>query len=151
MPWADIGAISANSVKNPLFEPRIRHRSSGNDICRGRHQRVKTPASRTFYSRFLPPSLWVPTSLFYFCCWMLRNIAKCFSFSPGSRHFGNPPSHPFSSRLAYPSRPPVPLHKPGTRCRLLTGYKLQTEAPFIWSRDRRQPSLPRQLYRAFIC
>ena len=48
---------------------------------------------------------------------MLRNIAKFFSFSPGSRHFGNPASRPFSSHLPYPSRPyspglqpPVPLH-----------------------------------------
>ena len=40
---------------------------------------------------------------------MLRNIAKFFSFSHGSRHFKNPASHPFSSRLPYPSH----LYYPG--------------------------------------
>ena len=78
----------------------------------------ETPASRTFYSRFPPLSVGIPDSLFYVNCKMLRNIAKFFSFSPGSRHFRNPASRPFSSRLPYPSRPlfsrapapPVPLH-----------------------------------------
>ena len=66
------------------------------------------PAARTFYSRFPPPSLGVPASLVYVDCKMLHNIAKFFSFSPGSRHFGNPASRPFSSRLPYPSRPYSP-------------------------------------------
>ena len=74
----------------------------------------ETPASHTFYSRFPSPTEGVPASLFSFYCEMLRNIAKFFSFSPGSRHFGNPASCPFSSRLPYPSRPlfsgaPAPL------------------------------------------
>ena len=59
----------------------------------------ETPASRTFHSRFPPPSVGVPASLFYFYRKMLQNIAKFFSFSPGSRHCGNLASRPFSSRL----------------------------------------------------
>ena len=72
----------------------------------------KTLASRTFYSRFPPPFVGVPASLFYFCCEMLRNIAKFSSFSPGSRRSGNPapasrtPPTPYSPGLP----PPVPLH-----------------------------------------
>ena len=70
----------------------------------------ETPTSRAFYSRFPPPSVGVPASLFYFCCEMLRNIAKCFFFSPGSRHFGNPASalSPLASRSLF-SRAPAPL------------------------------------------
>ena len=69
----------------------------------------ETPPSRTFYSRFPPLSVGVPTSLLYFYCEMLRNIVKFFSFFPGSRHFGNLTSRPLSSRLLssrlpYPSR-----------------------------------------------
>ena len=40
---------------------------------------TETPASRIFYSRFLPPSVGAPASLFYFYCTMLCNIAKFFS------------------------------------------------------------------------
>ena len=64
----------------------------------------ETPASRSFYSRFPPPPVGVPASLFYFYFKMLRNIANFFSFSSGSRHFGDPASRLFSSRLPYPSR-----------------------------------------------
>ena len=77
----------------------------------------ETPASRTFYSRFPPPSVGVPASLFYFYCKILLNISKFFTFSLGSRHLGIPlptlPS-PASRTLSPPilpgSRPPVPLH-----------------------------------------
>ena len=41
MSWADIGARSANSVKTHCLSQEYVRRSSGNDICRGRHQRVK--------------------------------------------------------------------------------------------------------------
>ena len=55
------------------------------------------------------PSIGVPASLFYCYCEMLRNILIIFfSFSPSSRHFGNPASRPFSSRLPYPWTPPAP-------------------------------------------
>ena len=65
----------------------------------------ETPTSSTFYSRFLPPFRRGSTSLFYFYCEMLCNIAKFFPFSPGSCYFGYPASYPFASRLPYPSRP----------------------------------------------
>ena len=73
-----------------------------------------TPASQAFYSHFPPLSEGVPASLFHFYCKILHNIGKFFLFSPSSRHFGNPASCPFSSRLPYPSRPqfswaPTPL------------------------------------------
>ena len=75
----------------------------------------ETPTSHDFHSRFPPPSVGVPVSLIYNSCWkMLHNIAKVFSFSLGSHHFGNPASNPFSSHFPYPSQPlfswaPVPL------------------------------------------
>ena len=65
----------------------------------------ETPASHTFYSRFPPPSVGVPSSLFYLYCKTLCSIAKFSPFFPGSHHFGNPTSRPFSSRLLYPSCP----------------------------------------------
>ena len=65
----------------------------------------ETPASLTFSSQFLPPSVGVPATLFYFYCKMLHNIAKIFSFSPGFHHFGNSASHPLSSHLLYHSWP----------------------------------------------
>ena len=83
----------------------------------------ETPASRSFYSRFPPPSKGVPASLFYLYCKMLRSIAKFFSFSPGSRHLGNPASRPFSSCLPCPSRPllsraPAPRPPPLNCCNM---------------------------------
>ena len=68
----------------------------------------QTPTSRSFYSRFPPPSVGFPTSLSYVDCKMLCNIVKFFSFSPGSHHFGYPTSHPCSSHLPYISRPYSP-------------------------------------------
>ena len=77
-----------------------------------------------FTPAFPPPSVGVSASLFYFYCKMLRNIAKCFSFSPDSHHFGNPASRPFSSHFPYPSCPllsrapapcPPPLWTTGPR------------------------------------
>ena len=64
----------------------------------------ETPASHTFYSRFPRPSVVVPAFLFHFYCKMLRSVMKVFSFSPGSHHFGNSASRPFSS--------PPPAHLP---------------------------------------
>ena len=93
------------------------HQASGIDSHEsGRNRGSETLASHYFYSCFLPPSVGVPASFFYFYCKMLPNIAKFFSFSPGSCHFGNPVSCPFPSSLPYPSltpmgsHPPVPLH-----------------------------------------
>ena len=52
---------------------------------------------------------------------MLCNIAKFFSFSAGSRQFGNPASRPLSCRLPYPSVPlfsltPAPYHPSLFKC-----------------------------------
>ena len=62
----------------------------------------ETSASCTFYSCFLPPSAGAPTS-FCFSFSILKcyanYIAKVFSFSPGSFHFGNPASRPLSSHF----------------------------------------------------
>ena len=77
----------------------------------------ETPASRTFYSRFPPPSLGVPASLLCVDGKMLRNIAKFFFFSPGfpplweSRFppFLLPPPVPLPSLF---SRAPAPLSPP---------------------------------------
>ena len=39
----------------------------------------ESPAFRTLYSRFPPPSLVVPTSVCFFCCEKLCNVAKFIS------------------------------------------------------------------------
>ena len=89
----------------------------GCDMSEGRQGGLKllppTPYTPTSCPLGLLQGFW-HTSLFYFCCEMLCNIAKFFSFSPGSCHFGNPASCPFSSHLPYPSCPlfsqaPTPL------------------------------------------
>ena len=72
----------------------------------------ETPASRTFYSRFPPPSEGVPDSLFYLYCKMLRNIAKFFSFLPGPATLGillpaRTPPAPYSPGLPSPCPPPL--------------------------------------------
>ena len=71
----------------------------------------ETPTSRTFYSCFPPPSTGVPTSLFYFYCKMLCNMANFFYFSPGSHHFLLPPQVPLPPPILPGSRPPVPRHR----------------------------------------
>lgn len=38
------------------------------------------PTSHTLYSRFLPSSTVVPTSLYFFCCKKLHNLAKFISY-----------------------------------------------------------------------
>ena len=96
---------------SPVLNPLSCHAMLGKECIGtsvGGDRGSETPASRAFYSRFPPPSVGVPASLFYFYCKMLRDIAKFFSFSPGSRHFGNPTSRPFSSRPLF-SRAPAPL------------------------------------------
>ena len=80
----------------------------------------ETPASRTFYSRFLSPSIGVPASLFYFYSRMLRNIANFSPFLPLPANLGiplpalSPPASPTPPSPILPgSQPPVPLHKSG--------------------------------------
>ena len=73
---------------------------------------LKIPPPVPFGSCFLPPSVGVPASLFYFLCKMLCNIAKFSFFSPDSRHFGNHAIHPLSSLPPVPLPPPI---LPGSR------------------------------------
>ena len=72
--------------------PRKGHHlcSHSEDMGRGRGGgegagRVDLPASRTVYSRFPPPFAVVPTSVCFFCCEILHNVAKLFPVSPTSR------------------------------------------------------------------
>ena len=77
----------------------------------------ETPASRTFYSRFLPPSVGVPASLLCVDGKMLRNIAKFFFFSPGFPPLWESCFPPFLLPPPVPlpplfSRAPAPLSPP---------------------------------------
>ena len=107
----------------------------------------ETPTSRTYYSRFPPPSEGVPASLFYSYWKMLRNIAKFFPFSPGSRHFGNPASRPSSSRLPYNSRPLF------SRAPALLSPSTVNEAPVFGSKRRIAISMisSRRIYEYLLC
>ena len=75
----------------------------------------ETPTSCTFYSHFLPPSIGVPTSLFYFYCEMLQNIAKFFAFSPISLPLWESHFPPF---LLLPPAPLLPPILPGSQPRV---------------------------------
>ena len=74
-----------------------------------------TPASRTFNTRFPPLSVVLSSSLSHFYCKILRNVAKYFSISPGSRHLSPPASRSLFSRLLplFPRAPALlsPPHK----------------------------------------
>ena len=82
----------------------------------GGDRESETPASRTFYSSFPPPSEGVPTSLFYLFCKMLRNIAIFFSFLPVPATLGiplpalSPSTSHMLQRLSTKSCQPTPHH-----------------------------------------
>ena len=83
--------------------------------------------------KLLPPVPFTPTSrpfrrgssLFVLCrLYNVSQYCKIFSFSPGSRHFGNPASCPFSSPLPYPSCPYSPRLPPPCPPPLMCGQYL---------------------------
>ena len=99
----------------------LRIEPSGFELHGERQGGSETPASRTFHSLFPPLSVGIPVSLFYFYRKELRNNAKFFFFSPGSRHFWESrfppllllPPVPLPPPILSGSRPPVPLHSFG--------------------------------------
>ena len=105
--------VKSKSTHAPLLCLGCLIEGRGRDRLRG----FETPASCTFYSSFTPPSVGIPTSLFYFYCKMLCNIAKFSNFLllPGS-HLESPSFRPLSSGLLYPfplfSRAASPLSLP---------------------------------------
>ena len=83
----------------------------------GGHRGCETPASRSFTPASHPLLQGFPPlcSISIVKCYTI--MQKIFSFSPGSRHFGNPASCPFSPCLLTPTAPyspgllpSVPLH-----------------------------------------